>query len=171
MSLYESSFPQMARMLGQVLVWLDKAQAYAEQKKFNPEELLTARLAPDQWNLRRQIQTLAHWPVRLAALLTDEEAPARENAEEETIADLRARVGKALEQVKALKPEQLKGAEERTIPLFFLPGKGMKAADFVFQFSLPNFYFHATTAYSILRHNGIDVGKGDFIGALDLRDL
>ncbi|WP_437815568.1 DUF1993 domain-containing protein [Sorangium sp. So ce1078] len=171
MSLYDSSFPQMARMLGQVLVWLDKAEAYAQQKKFDPEVLLNVRLAPDQWPFRRQIQTLVHWPVRLGALLTGEEPSARESPEEETIAELRARIGKTLEQVKALKPEQLKGAEERTIPLFFLPGKGMNATDFVFQFALPNFYFHATTAYSILRHNGIDVGKADFIGSLDLRDM
>lgn len=170
MSLYDSSFPQMVRMLGQVLVWLDKAEAYAQQKKFDPEVLLDARLAPDQWNFRRQVQTVIFWPLRLSALLTGREPPQPE-AGDETIAELRARIGKTLEQVKALKPEQLKGAEERTIPLFFLPGKGMSAPDFVFQFALPNFYFHATTAYSILRHNGIEVGKTDFIGSLDLRDM
>ena len=170
MSLYDSSFPQMVRMLGQVLVWLDKAEAYAQQKKFDPEVLLNARLAPDQWNFRRQVQTVIFWPLRLSALLTGGEPPQPETGDE-TIAELRARIGKTLEQVKALKPEQLKGAEERTIPLFFLPGKGMSAPDFVFQFALPNFYFHATTAYSILRHNGIDVGKTDFIGSLDLRDM
>ncbi|WP_437578554.1 DUF1993 domain-containing protein [Sorangium sp. So ce887] len=170
MSLYDSSFPQMTRMLGQVLVWLDKAEAYAQQKKFDPEVLLTARLAPDQWNFRRQIQNVIAWPPRLSALLTGGEPPKPETGDE-TIAELRARIGKALEQVKALKPEQLQGAEDRNIPLFFLPGKGMKAADFVFQFALPNFYFHATTAYSILRHNGLDVGKADYIGSLDLRDM
>ncbi|WP_437532587.1 DUF1993 domain-containing protein [Sorangium sp. So ce726] len=170
MSLYDSSFPQMTRMLGQVLVWLDKAEAYAQQKKFDPEVLLAARIAPDQWPFRRQIQTLIAWPVRLGALLTGAEPPQFETRDE-TIAELRARIGKTIEQVKALKPEQLKGAEDRTLPLFFLPGKGMKAPDFVFQFALPNFYFHATTAYSILRHNGLDVGKSDFIGSLDLRDL
>ncbi|WP_437799104.1 DUF1993 domain-containing protein [Sorangium sp. So ce693] len=170
MSLYDSSFPQMTRMLGQVLVWLDKAEAYAQQKKFDPEVLLAARLAPDQWPLRRQIQNIIAWPLRLGALLTGAELPQLETGNE-TIAELRARIGKTIEQLKALKPEQLKGAEDRTIPLFFLPGKGMKAPDFVFQFALPNFYFHATTAYSILRHNGLDVGKSDFIGSLDLRDL
>ncbi|CAN91114.1 MULTISPECIES: DUF1993 domain-containing protein [Sorangium] len=170
MSLYDSSFPQMTRMLGQVLVWLDKAEAYAQKKKFDPEVLLAARLAPDQWNLRRQIQNVIAWPLRLGALLTGAELPQLETGDE-TIAELRARIGKAIEQVKAVKPEQLKGAEDRTIPLFFLPGKGMKAPEFVFGFALPNFYFHATTAYSILRHNGLDVGKSDFIGSLDLRDL
>ncbi|WP_437549817.1 DUF1993 domain-containing protein [Sorangium sp. So ce367] len=170
MSLYDSSFPQMTRMLGQVLVWLDKAETYAQQKKFDPEVLLTARLAPDQWNLRRQIQNVIAWPLRLSALLTGAELPQLETGDE-TIAELRARIGKAIEQLNAVKPEQLKGAEDRTIPLFLLPGKGMKAPAFVFGFVLPNFYFHATTAYSILRHNGLDVGKSDFIGSLDLRDL
>ncbi|AUX39910.1 hypothetical protein SOCE26_013050 [Sorangium cellulosum] len=170
MSLYDSSFPQMARMLGQVPVWFDKAEAYAEQKKFNPEELLTARLAPDQWPLRRQVQVVIAWPLRLRAVLLGEEPPKPETGDE-TIKDLRARAGRTLEQVKTLGPEQFQGAEDRTIPLAFMPGKGMRGADFVFQFALPNFYFHATTAYSILRHNGIDVGKLDFIGALDLRDL
>ncbi|MGK3996777.1 DUF1993 domain-containing protein [Sorangium sp. So ce1024] len=170
MSLYESSFPQMARMLGQVPTWLDKAQAHAEQKKYDPEVLLAARLAPDQWPLGRQLQTIISWPLRLSALLVGAEPPAPQTADE-TIAELRARIGKTLEQVSALKPEQFRGAEDRTIPLFFLPGKGMRAPDFVFQFALPNFYFHATTAYSILRHNGIDVGKADFIGPIALRDL
>ncbi|WP_437591152.1 DUF1993 domain-containing protein [Sorangium sp. So ce1000] len=170
MSLYDSSFPQMIRMLGQALVWLDKAEAYAQQKKFDPEVLLTARLAPDQWNFRTQLQTVIAWPLRLSAVLTGANPPRFETGDE-TIAELRARIGKTLEQVKALKPEQLKGAEDRTIPLFFLPGKGMKAPDFVFQFALPNFYFHATTAYSILRHNGLDVGKADFMGSLAIRDM
>ncbi|WP_437761386.1 DUF1993 domain-containing protein [Sorangium sp. So ce281] len=170
MSLYDSSFPQMTRMLGQVLVWLDKAEAYAQKKKFDPEVLLAARLAPDQWDLRRQIQNVIAWPLRLSALLTGAEPPQLE-AGDETLAELRARIGKTIEQVKAVKPEQLKGAEDRTIPLFFLPGKGMKAPAFVFEFALPNFYFHATTAYSILRHSGLDVGKSDFIGPIDLRDL
>ncbi|WP_437308450.1 DUF1993 domain-containing protein [Sorangium sp. So ce388] len=170
MSLYDSSFPQMARMLGQVPTWFDKAQAYAEQKKFDPEVLLTARLAPDQWHLRRQIQGVIAWPLRLSALLAGAEPPPLQ-AGDETIAELRARIGKTLEQVKALRPEQFQGAEDRTIPLAFLPGKGLKATDFVYGFALPNFYFHATTAYSILRHNGIDVGKTDYIGPLAIRDL
>ncbi|WP_437678230.1 DUF1993 domain-containing protein [Sorangium sp. So ce131] len=170
MSLYDSSFPQMARMLVQVPVWFDKAEAYAEQKKFNPEELLTARLAPDQWPLRRQIQAVISWPLRLSAVLVGAEPPKLETGEE-TIKDLRARIERTLEQVRALRPEQFQGAEDRAISLPFLPGKGLKGSDFVFEFALPNFYFHATTAYSILRHNGIDVGKGDFIGALNLRDL
>ncbi|WP_063815887.1 DUF1993 domain-containing protein [Sorangium cellulosum] len=170
MSLYDSSFPQMARMLGQVPTWFDKAQAHAEQKKYDPEVLLTARLAPDQWNFRRQIQNVISWPLRLSALLVGAEPPAPQTGDE-TIAELRARIGETLQQVSALKPEQFQGAGDRMIPLFFMPGKGMRAPDFVFQFALPNFYFHATTAYSILRHNGIDVGKIDFIGPIAIRDL
>lgn len=170
MNLYDLSIPQLIRSLGQVHRWLDKAQAHAEQKKFDPQVLLSARLAPDQWHLGRQIQAITLAPRRLSALLRGVEPPAFEESEA-TIANLRAGLDSALEQLKALKPEQFQGAEDRVIPLPFLPGKGMKAFNWLTQFALPNFYFHATTAYAILRHNGVDVGKMDFLGDLDIRDL
>ncbi|HZF49754.1 MAG TPA: DUF1993 domain-containing protein [Polyangiaceae bacterium] len=170
MSLYDISIPQMARVVGQVHRWLDKAQSYAEQKKFDPQVLLTARLAPDQWPLSRQIQIITLAPQRLGALLRGLPPPSPEESET-TLPALRERVDAALEHLKALKPEEFQGAEERVIPLFFMPGKGMKAQEFVVQFALPNFYFHAVTAYAILRHNGVDVGKMDFLGELNLLDV
>jgi hypothetical protein len=170
MNLYDLSIPQLTRILAQVPRWLDKAQAHAEQKKFDPQVLLSARLAPDQWPLGRQLQVIPVVPRRLSALLRGIEPPAFEDSEA-TIADLRVGIDSALEHLKALKPEQFQGAEDRVIPLVFLPGKGMKALAWVTQFALPNFYFHATTAYAILRHNGVDVSKTDFLGDLDIRDL
>jgi hypothetical protein len=170
MNLYDLLIPQMIRTLGQAQRWLDKAQAYAEQKKFDPEVLLAARLAPDQWHLGRQLQAITLVPLRASAALRGLEPPAPQD-QQATIANLREGLSSTLEQLKALKREEFQGAEERVIPLPFLPGKGMKALDCVLQFSLPNFYFHATTAYAILRHNGVDVGKMDFLGDLDIRDL
>jgi uncharacterized protein len=170
MNLYDISIPQLIRMLGQVRRWLDKAQAFAEQKKFDPEVLLTARLAPDQWPLARQIHGITLSPQRIAALLRGLEPPAYEEGEL-TLPVLRAGLDASIERLKALKPEDLQGAEDRVIPLPFMQGKGMSAQDFVVTFALPNFYFHATTAYAILRHNGVDLGKMDFLGELNIRDL
>lgn len=170
MNLYDSLIPQLTRVLGQVLRWLDKAQAYAETKKFDPEVLLSARLAPDQWDLAGQLRVVALAPQRLAAMLRGTEPPAFEEGEL-TTAVLRGRLEKSIELLKGLKLEDFKGAEERVIPIPFMPGKGMTAPEFVSQFALPNFYFHVVTAYSILRHSGVDVGKGDFLGELNVRDL
>jgi hypothetical protein len=170
MSLYDISIPQMTRVLGQVHRWLDKAERYAEQKKFDPQVLLAARLAPDQWPLSRQITVITLAPLRLAAFLRGLQPPNPEEGEV-TMAALRARIDASLQQLRAIKPEELRGAEDRIIPLPFAPGKGMKAPDFFVQFSMPNFYFHVVTAYSILRHNGVDVGKMDYLGELNTLDL
>jgi uncharacterized protein len=170
MNLFDISIPHMSRTLGQVPVWLDKAQAFADQRKFDVGVLLTARLAPDQWHFTRQIQALVLGPLRLANLLRGQ-APTDNFDLEPTIAALRASVGETREKLDKLRSDEFAGAEARVIPLPFLPGKGLQASDFVQQFALPNFYFHAATAYSILRHNGVDVGKPDFLAPLAFRDL
>jgi uncharacterized protein len=170
MNLYDISIPQMARALGQVPRWLDKAQAYAEQKKFDPEVLLAARLAPDQWALGRQIQLFTASPHRLAAVLRGLEPPKFAEGEV-TIPTLREGIAASIKALEPLRSEEFKGAEGRVIPLPFMPGKGMKAPEFVVQFALPNFYFHVTTAYAILRHNGVNLGKMDFLPELALQDL
>lgn len=170
MNLYDVSVPQMIRVLGQAHRWLDKAQAYAEQKKFDPEVLLSARLAPDQWHLGMQIHVLGVAPLRLGALLRGEEPP-RPELVESTIPALRSHLDAALAELRAVSREAVNGLTDRVIALPFMQGKGMTGADFVVQFALPNFYFHAVTAYSILRHSGVDVGKMDFLGELTIRDL
>ncbi len=170
MNLFEISIPNMARIIGQVRVWLDKAEAHAELKKYDPQVLLTARLAPDQWHFTRQVQVLSLAPLRLAALLRGEEPPTLPDLEP-TLPAIRERLGSILTQLQALRAEEFRGAEERVIPLFFAPGKGMQALAFVTEFSLPNFLFHATTAYAILRHNGVEIGKVDFLGPISIRDL
>lgn len=170
MSLYHRTIPQFIRTLVQAQRWLDKAEAYAEQKKFDPEVLLAARLAPDQWPLGKQLQIISTTPRRFAALFSGGELPNLPEGKA-TYADLRAAFAESLEKLRALKPEQFEGAEERVIPLPFAPGKGMKGDDFVFAFGFPNFYFHAVTAYAILRNNGVELGKADFLGDLPIVDL
>ncbi|MFL5356555.1 DUF1993 family protein [Archangium sp.] len=170
MNLYDITVPQLLRTLGQIHRWLDKAQAHADQKKFDVNVLLTARLSPDQFHLTRQIQVISDNAKSLAARLAGVQPPAFEDTEK-TVEELRARVDKTVAFLKTLKPEQFQGAAERTITLPFMPGKGLKAADYLITFALPNFYFHAATAYSILRHNGVDVGKGDFLGELPFFDI
>lgn len=170
MNLFDISIPHMSRSVGQVLVWLDKAQAHADARKFDVNVLLTARLAPDQWHFTRQVQQIVATPLRLANLLRGQAPP--DNVEiEPTVAAIRAAVESTRERLVPLRSSEFDGAAERVIPLPFMPGKGMAAPDFVQQFALPNFYFHAVTAYSILRHNGVDVGKPDFLAPLSLRDL
>ena len=170
MNLFDISIPPMMRTVVQARAWLDKAQAHAEARKYDPQVLLVSRLAPDQWHLARQLQVVALAPLRLAALLRGLEAPGYAEVEARLPA-LRAHLDAALEQLRALRPEEFRGAEERVIPMPMAPGKGMDAPAFVTTFALPNFYFHATTAYAILRHNGVDLGKLDFVGELAIRDL
>jgi hypothetical protein len=170
MNLHGFSVPQVIRTLGQVNRWLDKAQAHAEQKKFEPSVLLGSRLAPDQYHFTKQVQVLADNAKGMAARLVGEEPPAFPDTET-TVAELRARVDKTIAYLKGLKPEQFEGSSERRVTLPFLPGKYMTGADYLFEFALPNFYFHAASAYAILRHNGVDLGKRDFLGDITLRDL
>lgn len=167
---YDLTVPQITTILNQMSRWFDKAQAHADQKKFDVNGLLTARLAPDQFAFARQVQIVTDNAKGLISRLTGVQAPTFED-NEKTLAELRARVEKTLAFVKSIKPEQFQGAAERTVTLPFMPGKGLKGNDYLFAFALPNFYFHATTAYSILRHNGVDVGKSDFIGQLPFFDL
>lgn len=170
MNLYSFTVPQLLRILGQATRWLDKAQALAEQKKFDVNVLLNARLAPDQFSFARQIQVMSDNAKGMAARFAGVQPPAFED-NEKTVEELRARIDKTIAFLKTLTPEQFQGAAERTITLPFFPGKGLKAMDYLIGFALPNFYFHAATAYAILRHNGVDVGKADFLGELPFFDL
>lgn len=169
MNLYNLVVPQLIQTLGQLHRWLDKGKALAEQKKFDVGVLLAARLAPDQYPLSKQIQVVSDTAKSIAGNLAGVTPPVFED-NEKTLDDLRARIDKTIDWLKTLKPEQFEGGDGRTVSLSFLPGKGLKGPDYLFKLGLPNFYFHATTAYAILRHNGVDVGKIDFIGDLPLVD-
>jgi uncharacterized protein len=170
MNLHSSTVPQLIRTLGQVSVWLDKAQAYADQKKFDVSVLLSSRLRPDQYAFAKQVQIISDNAKAMAARLAGVDPPAYQD-NEVTVADLKARLEKTIAYLKSLNPEQFEGADERRITLPFLPGKYMNGSNYLIEFAFPNFYFHATTAYAILRHNGVDVGKVDFMGNITLHDL
>lgn len=169
MSLHEQTVFQMSKMLRNLERFLDKAAESAESRSFDPEVLVESRLAPDQYPLRRQIQAAcdaAKFPVaRLAGL----EAPSHPD-DETSLAELRERITKTLAFLETVGPDKLDGHEDAVIKLPFAPGKAIKGADYLMEMALPNFYFHVTCAYAILRHNGVALGKRDFVGSLRMYD-
>jgi hypothetical protein len=167
MSLYESTIPQFKITLGQIAKWLDAAVALAGAKKFEIDVLLNSRLAPDQYPLLRQIQSACDAAKSTAARLTGQEPPKHPDTET-TLPEIRARIAKVLEYLDTFQAADFAGAEERKIVLPFIPDKYLLGADYVTQLQLPNFYFHVAHAYAILRHNGVALGKMDYIGHLTL---
>lgn len=170
LSLYDVSVPQLTKMLRQLEKWLEKGVAYAAAKKFAPENLLVARLAPDMYPLTRQIQAACDAAKFAGARLAGKEPPKNPDTET-TVEELRARIQATVAFLETIGAADFEGADKRLVPLGFMPGKGMLGGDYLVEMALPNFYFHVTTAYAILRHNGVDVGKMDFIGAITLQDL
>jgi hypothetical protein len=161
--------PQYAKMLHNLEHWLDKAAAHAKAKGFELDTLVHARLAPDMYSLDRQIQSACDTAKFSAAYLSGKEAPVNPDTEK-TIAELRARIQACLAFLETITPADVVGAEERKVAPKWMQGKWVKGEQFLMQMSLPNFYFHVTTAYAILRHNGVDLGKRDFIGGMPLHD-
>lgn len=170
MSLFLASVPQLRGMLSGVPGWLDKAAAHAQAKGFDPDLLLSARLAPDQHPLVRQLQAACDTAKFAAARLTGRESPKHPDTET-TMVEVRARVASVVSYLGDFAEKDFEGASARVVTLPFLPGKAMIAGDYLNQMALPNFYFHLSHAYAILRHNGVDLGKRDFITTLTLRDL
>jgi uncharacterized protein len=162
MNLYDATVPVFSKLLGNVDRWLDKAAAYADTKKFDPEILLASRLAPDQYAFARQIQSACDQAKFTVAKLTGKDAPAHPDTEK-TIAELRARLKTVVDYLKTFKREDFEGAEDRPCSHSWMGGKTVRGGDYLDHFALPNFHFHLTTAYSILRHNGVDVTKFDYI--------
>lgn len=160
----------IATTLGHIPRWLDKAELHATARSFDPSVLLATRLAPDQFSLAKQVQVASDWVKNGFARLADKPAPALPEAAQ-TLADLRARVAACLDFTATFRSEDFAGADQRLITSTRTPGKAALGSDYVRQTVLPNFFFHATTTYAILRHNGVDLGKRDFIGEVTLRDL
>ena len=165
-SLYDFSIPSLILGLNNLSAILDKASAHAEAKKIEPKVLADARLIADMFPLARQVQICCDTAKGAAARLAGVEAPKHED-NETTLAELKARVAKTLDFVNGIKAAQLAGAETREIVLQF-PRVTLKftGLDYVRKFVLPNFYFHESIAYAILRENGADLGKGDYLGAV-----
>ena len=163
--LYEITVPQFTKMLLNLNLILDKAAKHAEAKKFEVDILLNSRLAPDQFNLIRQVQIACDTAKLAASRLTGREAPVHED-NEKTLSDLRARIQQTVSYLNSFTAKDFQGAEEKRISQPRWEGKYLLGFEFVSQHALPNIYFHITTAYSILRHNGVDIGKRDYLGEM-----
>jgi uncharacterized protein len=163
-SLYAASVPVFQRMLKNLLTIIEKAEANASERKIKPEVLVNSRLAPDMNPLAFQVQSATDRSKFFVARTTGQQAPSWAD-EERTLEELKARINKALDYLAAVKPSDLDGSEDKLIPLK-VRGEDVqvKAQDYLFNNVMPNFYFHVTTAYDILRHNGVPVGKRDFVG-------
>jgi uncharacterized protein len=164
-SIYDASLPVYVRLLKALAANLDKAAAHASEKKIKPEALVTARLYPDMFTLAEQVRSACNHAVRGGARLSATAVPDFEG-KDDTFADLKARIDWALAYLATLKPEQFHNAEDREV--VFPVGNGerrLSGRAYLLTFSMPNFMFHATTAYDILRHNGVPLRKADFIGA------
>lgn len=166
--LYELTAPQYTKMLQNLSRLLDKGVQLAETKKFDVDVLLNSRLAPDQFNLLRQIQIVTDTAKLSVSRLTGKEAPKHED-NEKTLPELKARIESVIQYLNTFKAADFNGAEERKISQPRWDGKYLLGAEYAHQHALPNFYFHMTTAYSILRHNGVDIGKKDYLGDLPLK--
>jgi uncharacterized protein len=165
LSMHGATVPVFERMLTNLLNWLDKAQAHAEARKFDPSVYLHARLAADMLPLPRQIQIATDNAKGCVARLAGVDIPRFED-NEATLDDLRARVRKTLDFIRSVPAEKFDGAEQRAIEL---PMRGrdplrFQGWDYLRHFALPNFYFHGTTTYALLRHYGVDLGKADYLG-------
>jgi hypothetical protein len=167
--LYDHTVPQFIKMLRNLDGLFDKALAHAEAKKFDVDVLLQARLAPDQFHFIRQVQIACDTAKFCVARLTGREAPVHEDIEK-TVPELRARIQRVIAWLSEVGPQEFEGAAERRVSLPRWNGKWLTGAEFALQQAIPNFYFHVTTAYSILRHNGVDVGKRDYLGVIPMRE-
>jgi len=166
LSLYDVSIPVFTLSLSNLSVILDKAASHAEAKKVDPKAIPQARLIVDMLPLSAQVQIACDTAKGAAARLAGVEVPKHEDTES-TLAELKARVAKTLDFIKTIKPAQLQGAETREIVLQFPQGAlKFNGLNYLTNFALPNFFFHVTMAYALLRKNGIDLGKRDFLGPM-----
>jgi uncharacterized protein len=157
--------PALTRTLGAMSGILKKGEDHAQQKGFDPLILVNARLSPDMHPLKRQVQMTTDTARRVLCQLGEMDIPSVADTEE-TFAELQARVQSTLDFVEAFDKSKLKGAEDRIVTLpIGENGLDLDAMSFLMGFALPNFYFHAAATYNILRHNGVAVGKMDFLGA------
>lgn len=163
-SMYQASAPRFVNTLKNLSAILDKAQAHCEARKIDPLVLTAARLYPDMLALARQVQIACDNAKGAVARLAGVEAPKHEDSEQ-TFAELQARIAKTVAFIETFKPAQIDGSEDRDIALKLGPREVQwKGMQYLLGFALPNFYFHVVTAYDILRHNGVELAKRDYIG-------
>jgi hypothetical protein len=158
----------MKKMLSHLDQWLDAAAAFAQSKAFDPNVFLTLRLAPDQFAFVRQVQSACDTAKLAAARLAGQDAPKHADTEQ-TLDELHARVRAVIAYLDGFSEKDFEGAATRVISQPRWEGKVMSGADYFLEYAVPNFFFHATHAYAILRHNGVSIGKRDYLGPLTLR--
>ncbi|MBI3918538.1 MAG: DUF1993 domain-containing protein [Betaproteobacteria bacterium] len=164
-SMYQVSLPVFIKHLNGLAGCMKKAQALYAEKKYDEATLLSYRFYPDMFSFTRQIQAMTDHARNCAALLAGVEAPKYED-NEKSLADLVARVEKTVAFLNTVKPGQVDGTEEKPVTVKMRDRElNLKGQELLLNRSLPNFYFHATTAYDIMRHNGVELGKRDFMGA------
>lgn len=164
LSMYQASVPVFLRALGNLSTILHKAEAHAAAKKIDPSVFVNARLAPDMLSLAGQVQRASDTSKGAAGRLAGIELPRFEDTET-TFADLQARIAKTVTFLQGVPAEKVDGSEEREVKLSLRNEDVVfRGQDYLLGFALPNFFFHVTTAYAILRHNGVDIGKRDFLG-------
>jgi hypothetical protein len=162
--MYQASIPSFIRILGNLSILLEKAAAHAEAKKIDPTVFTGARLAPDMFPLTRQVQIATDGVKGCVARLAGVEVPSYPDTET-TFPELQARIKKTVDFLKTFNASQIDGSEERAITLKIRDREiHFKGQAYLLNFVIPNFYFHVTTAYAILRHNGVEIGKMDFLG-------
>ena len=163
-SMYQASAPRFVNMLNNLSAVLDKAQVHADAKKIDPMVFTAARLHPDMLPLMSQVRIACDNAKGAVARLAGVDIPKHEDTEQ-TFAELKARIAKTVAFAQSIPPERIDGSEDREIVLK-LGGNEVKfnGMQYLLGFALPNFYFHVVTAYDILRHNGVEIGKRDYIG-------
>jgi uncharacterized protein len=166
LSMYQASVPTFLQMLNSLSAILDKAEAFAAERKIEPAVLLGWRLAPDMFPLTRQVQIATDHAKGCCARLAGVEVP-KYTDDETTFVALKARIAKTVDFVQGFKPSDIDGSDERDLTITAGSRElRFKGQQYLVSFALPNFYFHVTTAYAILRHCGVPIGKRDFLGAM-----
>jgi hypothetical protein len=169
--MYYETVQQFKKMLFNLANHIDKAVQHAETKKFDIGNILNSRLAPDQFNFIRQVQVACDTSKGFAARLAGQEAPKHEDTET-SVDELKARIKKVSDYLDTFPQDAFAGSGDRKIELpFILPGHYITGEEYTIEFAVPNFYFHISTAYEILRHNGVEIGKRDFIGHVNFKPV
>jgi uncharacterized protein len=166
--MYIDTFSQMKKMLGQLDTWLDKAEDHAKAKSFDPNHYLGFRLAPDQLPFSAQVMIACDTVKLGASRLTGKAAPSHPDTEK-TVEELRTRVRAVREYLDGFTAKDFEGSDERVITNPYWQGQVMRGADYFREHVVPNFYFHVTHTYALLRHNGVNLGKMDYLGQLSFR--
>ena len=166
---HDDAIRLFAKTLQNLERWMDKAAEHAQARSFEVDVLAQARLAPDQYSFTRQVQAACDQAKYAAAYLGGKQPPSHPDTEQ-TFAELRERIRKCLGFLETVSARELAGAEDRKVAPPWLGGRWLRGDDYLLHVAIPNFFFHATTAYAILRHNGVPLGKMDYVGSIPTRE-